>query len=219
MKPDDVQKINDKSADMYDESVGEHRYHPEFISGLCYEYIKQGDRLLDIGIGTGLASINFARMGLRVHGIDHSEKMMDLCRSKGFADELKVHDLNDIPFPYPDRYFDHVITSGVLQFFGELDPIFKEVARMIKPDGIFAFVLREQAVTEGVGEEDLRPDSYVSHMTHYGIRAFMHGDEYIRNLMRSNGITGLKELRFLLWSGLEGLSDFNFKAYIARKSQ
>jgi len=218
MEADDQSAMNDEFAGTYDDSVDEYGYHPEMLSGLCFEYVKKGDRLLDIGIGTGLASLNFAKFGVEVHGIDSSNGMLDVCRSKDFAVDLKKHDLRDLPLPCADNSFDHVMSSGVFHFFDDLNPIFREVARIIRPEGMFAFIVRDQAVTDGVTEDDLDPDGYVGHDTHYGVKVYMHGEGYIGSLIESCGFECLKEFKFLLASGLEGLDDFVFKAYVTQKS-
>jgi len=46
----------------------------------CYEYIKPGDSLLDLGIGTGLSSVLFAKVGLNITDLDGSLEMLKECR-------------------------------------------------------------------------------------------------------------------------------------------
>ena len=79
-------KIHDEYASSYDSQVKEYNsYGNEVLFGMCYEYVKAGDTLLDIGIGTGLSSINFARAGLDVYGMDASTGMLEECRKKAEA--------------------------------------------------------------------------------------------------------------------------------------
>lgn len=65
----------------------------EALFGLSFEYLQPGQRLLDLGIGSGLSAILFDKAGLHVYGMDFSPAMLELCRSKGIAIELKRHDL------------------------------------------------------------------------------------------------------------------------------
>ena len=58
---------------------------PEVAFGLAYKYINHGQKILDIGIGTGLGSILFYKAGLNVFGMDVSNEMLAACHSKGFA--------------------------------------------------------------------------------------------------------------------------------------
>ena len=70
-------------------------FGPEVVFGLAYEFVRPGDCLLDLGIGSGLSSILFHQAGLRVFGLDGSNEVLNVCKSKNFAEELKQHDLAD----------------------------------------------------------------------------------------------------------------------------
>lgn len=98
-------------------------YGSEILFGMIFEYIKSGESILDIGIGTGLSAIGFHRMGLEVSGLDSSCEMLNECE-KGFAVDLKEFDLNDSPLPYPDQSFNHVSANAVLYFLADLGTLF-----------------------------------------------------------------------------------------------
>ena len=141
-KKSSIIRGHDKEAAQYDQQVRDYEYYVhDVLFGMSFEYIETHERLLDIGIGTGLASLPFAKAGLEIYGFDGSPEMLKICESKSFAKELKKYDLLEIPYPYSDNYFNHVISSGVFHFFGELKAIVKEVSRIIKPGGIFAFTI------------------------------------------------------------------------------
>ena len=76
-------------------------YIADLLFGLCFEFTRPGQRLLDAGIGSGLSSQLFAKAGLTVSGMDFSPAMLEICRAKGSAAELTQHDLERIPWPYP----------------------------------------------------------------------------------------------------------------------
>jgi len=72
---------HDKEAALYDQYVSERGcYGNEALFGLMYEFVKPGETVLDMGIGTGLSSILLHRMGLRVSGFDSSRGMLDVCK-------------------------------------------------------------------------------------------------------------------------------------------
>jgi predicted TPR repeat methyltransferase len=55
-----------------------------------------------------------------------------------------------LPLPYERAFFDHVISVAVLNSFPNLDPLFKEVGRIIQEGGLFAFTVEDQET----GQED-----------------------------------------------------------------
>ncbi len=132
-KMSDIDRIqsHDLWAQDYDAQVKKYNsYGHDVLFGMCYEFIKSGDSMLDLGIGTGLSSINFAETGLQITGLDGSAEMLKQCKNKGFARELKQYDIQKLPLPYADRSFHHIICCGVLHFFADLLPFFKETVRL-----------------------------------------------------------------------------------------
>ena len=77
MKNKRIISAHDEEATQYDQQVHEYGcYTHDVIFGMSFEYINTHDRLLDIGIGTGLASLPFAKVGLEVFGFDGSNEML-----------------------------------------------------------------------------------------------------------------------------------------------
>jgi predicted TPR repeat methyltransferase len=209
---------HDQEAHEYDQQVREYNcYVHDALFGMSFEYVNPQDCLLDIGIGTGLASLPFAKLGLEVFGCDGSTEMLKVCESKAFAKELKVFDLQNIPLPYSDGLFDHVICCGVLHFFGDLETIVKEVLRVINPGGIFAFTI----VAQGSGEESAAYDKsrdYLETPTPWGVPIFKHSDGYVTNVLRANGFDKLKTQKLLIRGGPGDNEDMLFIAYVARET-
>lgn len=216
MKKKDSIRAHDEHAAKYDRQAHEYGYFPEALFGLSFEYVSPHDRLLDIGIGTGLASLPFAKVGLEIFGIDGSREMLEVCKSKDFAKDLKHFDLKNTPLPYSNAFFDHVVSYGVFHLFSDLEPIFKEVSRIIKPGGIFVFTIMMQAsLTKGKAAGRNREDYLET--SREGVPVFMHSSRYIEKLLRGCGFDKLKQFKFLLLSGKESIDDL-FCAYVAQKS-
>jgi predicted TPR repeat methyltransferase len=212
----DTIKAHDEEAAQYDQQAREYDYYAyDVLFGMSFEYVQPHECLLDIGIGTGLASLSFAKAGLRIFGLDGSVEMLKVCEAKGFAKELKRFDLRNIPLPYSDNAFDHVISCGVFHFFGELEPITKEVARMIKPGGIFAFTVAAQPSEEkGTGDAS---QGYLERPTSWGVNIFAHGDGYIAHLLKEHCFKTLKAQRILMRDGCEDNDDILFKVFVAQQ--
>ncbi|MFP4036440.1 MAG: class I SAM-dependent DNA methyltransferase [Desulfobacteraceae bacterium] len=218
MKKVDTISAHDQEAAQYDQQVREYNsYGHDALFGMSFEYVNPRDCLLDIGIGTGLASQSFAKVGLEVYGCDGSTEMLKVCESKAFAKELKVFDLQSIPLPYSDGFFNHVICCGVLHFFDDLKTIFEEVLRIIKPGGIFAFTVAAQTSDEEVATDD-NLHGYLETPTPWGVSIFKHSGGYVNYLLKANGFDILKTQKLLIRGGPEeGSDDMLFRAYVARK--
>ena len=141
----------------------------------------------------------FAKAELEVHGMDFSPAMLEICRAKGFTADLKQHDLQRLPWPYPSGSFDHVVCCGVMHFIPELAGIFGEAQRLLAESGLFAFTTRLPAMPE-VGAPDYE------RQTVGDFEIFSHAPGYIEGLLEQHAFTRLKRQKcfvgedlFLLW--------------------
>lgn len=197
---------HDKYALEYDEQVRNYHCHiADVLFGLSYEYIKHGESLLDVGIGTGISSALFHQAGLQVYGIDGSGEMLRICRDKGLTVELTERDLLAFPWPYQNGVFDHVISCGVFHFIRDLNRIFKEVSRIQKIGGTFAFtVLIEDEKLFGKSNYHMRVED--------GLSVYSHKTDYISRLLIMHGYTRKKEL-------ISCVGPSQFKVLVARRGE
>ena len=101
-----------------------------------------GRRVLEYGGGTGSHSLEIARRGGLVTGIDISEQGIASAAARaeqaGVANvEYLVMDAEATPFP--DRYFDLVIGEGILHHLN-LRAAYREISRVLKPGGRAVFM-------------------------------------------------------------------------------
>lgn len=218
MEKTDRIKIHDDFASIYDSQAKQYNsYGAEVLFGMCYEYIQPGDSLLDIGIGTGLSSVLFAKAGLNITGLDGSLEMLKECKKKRFAQELKQYNIRDIPLSYSDNAFSHIVCCGVLHFFNDLLPTIKEAYRMLRPRGIFAFTIASLTVKDTGSDCEKMPE-YIEVPTTWGVPIFKHSDKYINKIAEIHGLTIQKEQKVLVDSGDKEADDILFKAIIMQKT-
>jgi predicted TPR repeat methyltransferase len=220
MQPNDTLIKDKKSALEYDQRAKETNWFgPEIIFGLAYEFVKPGDSLLDLGIGSGLSSILFHKAGLKVYGLDGSSEVLEVCGSKGFAVGLKRHDLRSLPLPYPTGFFDQVISVAVFNSFRDLGTLFEETARIIKEGGIFAFTVEEQMPGQNDRYTINRVDVSEKPKAETAVIMFRHSNDYIAQLLDDTGFILLKSLDFLAFKYPAEKKDIFFRAHIAQRKR
>ena len=90
--------------------------------------------ILDLGAGAGIVQqMNFLGLAARVCGVDLDPRVVD----NPMLDEGKVADAGGIP--YPDAAFDLVFADNVLEHLPDPLGVFREIARVLKPGGVFLF--------------------------------------------------------------------------------
>jgi predicted TPR repeat methyltransferase len=178
--------LHDAYAADYDQQVQGYNCHvADVLFGLCYEFIRPGQKLLDAGIGSGLSSRLFAKAGLEISGMDFSPVMLDICRAKGFVSDLTLHDMQQVPWHYPSGSFDHLICCGVMHFIPDLDGIIAEGARVLGGGGYFAFTAR-------VSPHHITNQQRYTRQNIDGFEIFSHASDYLKSLMEEFGFQPLK---------------------------
>jgi SAM-dependent methyltransferase len=130
---------------------------------------------------------------------------------------LKEHDLRDLPLPYPSHFCNHILSVAVLNSFGDLDGLFQEIGRIIKPGGIFVFTVEEQKP----GQEDRyainRVEVSEKPKEEIAVMLFRHSTDYVTRLLEQNRFTLLKTLELVAFKYPAENKDVFFKAYVARR--
>lgn len=97
-----------------------------------------GKRALEIGCGTGQASVWFALQGAAVTGIDKrrkaTERARELAESHGVADRTRFEVGKIEQLPYEDDSFDLVFSQSVLQYTDRA-AVIAECVRVLRPGG------------------------------------------------------------------------------------
>ena len=137
----------DKKAKSYDlmmapmEKIGMLKWRKVLVA-------KAKGLVLEAGVGTGANLIHYSP-DVKVIGIDFSSKMLEFASQKlpqAQAEiELKLADIQELPFP--DNTFDTVITACVFCSVPDAQKGFRELRRVVKPEGSLYFL--EHVRSEG----------------------------------------------------------------------
>ena len=162
--------------------------------------ISSGQRILDIGCGTGTLAVQLKkeRTDVEVVGLDPDPKALRRARAKttragvsvqfdqGFADAL----------PYESSSFDRVLSSLMFHHLEDetREKTLREVLRVLKPGGSFHLL----DFTGGHGSHDSGSHGLHSHLVrlfHSHDRLKDHSDARILELMRSAGFKNVEKVK------------------------
>lgn len=95
---------------------------------------KPGERILDLGCGTGHLTGQIAATGAEVVGVDRSPEMIRQAREKYPALHFEVMDGRELSFPKP---FDAAFSNATLHWIREPERVVAGIARNLRAGGRF----------------------------------------------------------------------------------
>lgn len=159
-----------KIAKTYD-ILAEHSEAPVRKAGLEMLNAQPGQKVLEIGFGTGHSLIELAKSvgpSGKVYGIDLSEKMVEISRKRahqeGINGQIELICGDALHLPYESEILDGVFMSFTLELFDTPDIVLvlSECRRVLKPGG--------QIVV--VGMSRIKPNGLVMEMFEWTHRHF-----------------------------------------------
>jgi ubiquinone/menaquinone biosynthesis C-methylase UbiE len=137
MTHDAVRRNYDRLSHWYDWFAGSEKRFTE--AGLRLLDPKPGERVLEIGPGTGHALARLAQAGTRAVGLDISAGMLARARQAVSRSEERAEFCQGdaLSLPFPARTFHAVFLSFTLELFddAEIPGVLAECARVLKPGG------------------------------------------------------------------------------------
>jgi predicted TPR repeat methyltransferase len=101
--------------------------------------------ILELGVGTGLCGPRLRDVAAQLVGVDLSAAMLAEAMKTQDLQGRKVYDalinreLHDFLAESASASYDIVLACGVVSYIGDLQELYRQVARVLKPGGLFAF--------------------------------------------------------------------------------
>jgi SAM-dependent methyltransferase len=114
-----------------DWALSEDRQTPTYEAALQRVALEPGQRVLDVGCGAGAFLRLAAARGAVPYGIDASEALIELARTRLPGSDLRVGEMEELP--YDDDGFDLVTGFNSFFFANDMVVALREAARVAKP--------------------------------------------------------------------------------------
>ncbi len=141
MDSERIEKVYDNYAVFYDAIFGRLSDIGR-IAALERLSLKPGDRVLEVGVGTGLSLPRFPSF-CRVHGIDMSEKMIKRAHKRidrhGLSNVV-VERMDACKMDFSDNSFDAVFAAFLISVVPDPERLLTEIKRVCKRGGLITMV-------------------------------------------------------------------------------
>lgn len=159
----------------------------EAVRSTCQAHQKPANfkNAIDLGCGTGLVAVAFAKIVDQFIGIDLSPGMIEKARVTGLYAQLKVTDMLEGLRTTPASGVELVLSADAMVYVADLLPVLKEASRVLAPGGLLAFSLERHegnGFVMGEGRRYAHSASYVrASIEAAGLVALRHDQQSIRN--------------------------------------
>lgn len=133
---DFVERVYDKIARVYDLTFGI-TLHPGRLIALQRMGIKPGDKILEVGVGTGI-NVSLYPKHCHVTGIDFSALMLEKARErviKNGVTNVRLQEMDAGNLTFADNSFDIVYAPYVISVVSDPVKVVNEMRRVCRPGG------------------------------------------------------------------------------------
>ena len=169
----------EKHATKYEDWFAKYRFAYESELQAVRQHLPQGKNGVEIGVGSGRFA---APLGIRL-GLEPSAQMSKIARHRGIEVASGVAEA----IPFSTSTFDFALMVTTICFVNDLESSFKEVYRILKPNGclIIGFIDRNSPIGSSY-------EKYKENNVFYRVATFYSVAEVISALEK----TGFKDLAF-----------------------
>jgi SAM-dependent methyltransferase len=115
---------------------------PEAAHLVRFAGVQSGDRVLDVGTGSGLVAIIAAQQGAGVAGVDPTPELLAKAKDNAAlagCRDIEWHEGAAEVLPFSDASFDIVLSQYAHMFSPQPEAAAREMLRVLKPAGRIAF--------------------------------------------------------------------------------
>lgn len=138
----------------------------------------KGKKALDLGFGGGKDLILIDKMGMFAFGIEVSKNAIKFAKRyiKEWNVNAKIRLYDGQKIPYPDNFFDYIISLGVLDHIKFLDAISlkNEIYRAIKPKGYLCISLHSVRDSNFRKGREIERNTFVIETGNYELGSLQH---------------------------------------------
>ncbi len=109
-------------------------------SNFISKYLQKNSKILDVGCGAGMVSLELVNQGYKIEGIDVSKKMINLCEEqfkslKINRDKFKFKEGNIFELDLKENSYDGIIALGFLEYQKIESTSLDYLYKILKPNG------------------------------------------------------------------------------------
>lgn len=187
-----------------------------------------GEKILDLGCGYGFYTDYFRSIGANATGVDGSEKMIAIAQERYPLSDFSVMDITS-PLAFENSQFDIIFSNQVFMDLEDIDIVFSECRRILKPNGILYYSvvhpafydchwLKDENGYRYAKAIDKYIEPYQSTNEFWGETAHFHRSfSYYLNIAAQNGFTLKQALEPVSYDGINKNKDlplFFFAEYL-----
>lgn len=101
-------------------------------------HVQPGQKILELGCGTGYFTRSLAETGAQITAIDISPDLLEVAQRECPRENVTFEIQNAYALTYPDAVFDSVVGSSVLHHL-EIEAALTEIYRVLRPGGSIRF--------------------------------------------------------------------------------
>jgi phosphatidylethanolamine/phosphatidyl-N-methylethanolamine N-methyltransferase len=162
---------------------------------------RPGERVLEVGVGTGL-SLPLYPPDVRITGIDLSREMLAKARSRverrGLENVDGLYEMDANAMDFPDASFDKVVAMYVVSIVQEPARLLAELHRVCKPDGeiyMVNHVRSDNPIVSAVEKSLARFSDHIGFHPDFDLKSLVNGSARVEHISNVNFLWKVMRVR------------------------